>query len=518
MKLIRLVTDDNKAFFETKFNEEIVINPNSKIALSNASFENLLNEIIIDSDNDEIKFQIITGNNERSVSLSHNTYTGSISDTNNLLKNIQRKMNEALQFVDGEVGVSFRVTDNNINHPTKGKIAFHARRMDYQFHEIDYEFFGNASFSGALGEDRRALFQDEGNAFSDDSNKFLSIEHFSLGCAVARCKIRSLVDNSSADNGFRMWLTTKKVDELEDLDTIPIADTKIYLQVAPVDGGANSGTFRYKTSKNGAALVDSNKNVLSHAIEPGGDPSTEDDHADVDNDIVEIAQYGGKLRIIVYRDGEAAAEELANFDYDQVEDGRLYFGMSFQGDIANTSIESLKVSIDPFSAPVTNKLKATIQKDLMVGTGLPPAPPEPEVYDLEFRVNLPNRELREFLGFTEEEKSVRFDYSATILGDNLFLASVFNDSYIFELLNIDLESYDSLSNGKRNILKVIPAASSSNSNVVNYEASNQDFINIRNKFPLSLRNIKARILANDLTNIDVRGFSVVTLLLKDENE
>lgn len=516
MKLIRLVSDDNQAFFETKFNEEIIINPNSKIALSNASFENLLREIRIDNDNDKINFQILPGDNERNIILAHSTYTSSVNDTNNLLKNIQKEFNDALEFVDGEVGVSFRVTDNNINHPTKGKIAFHIRRMDYQFAEIDYLFLGSATFSGELGDDRRALFQDEGNAFDDDSNKFLSTEHFALGCAVARCKIRSLVDNSSADNGFRMWLSNKKVDELKDLDDIPLTDTKIYLQVAPVDGGANSDTFRYKTSKNGGALVDSSKNVLSHAIETGGDPSDEDDKANVNNDIVELAQYGGKLRVILYRNGETNREEIATFDYDQVEDGRLYFGMSFQGDISTTSVESLKVSIDPFSSPT--KTKATIQKDLIVGSGLPPKPPEPEVYDLQFRINLPNQELRQFLGFTEQEKKAHFDFSATILGDNLFLGSVFNDSYLFELLNIDLESFDSLSGGKRNILKVIPAGSSANSNIVNYEASNLDFINIRNKFPVSLRNIKARILNNDLTKIDVRGFSVITLLLKDETE
>jgi len=524
MKLIRITSDDPLALFETKFNEDIVIPPESQIALANASFDTVFKDVVIDANNDEVKFELAVGGaGQKTISLDHGTYSSSTADTNSMMSQLQNGFNTKLGFTSNEIGKSFRVSNSNVDHPTAGKVKIDMRTASPKVVEADFEFLGSASVNKTDTQTKRAYFQEEGNAFSDDSNKMLGVDHWPLGCCFARAKIRALVDNSSADNGFRMWLSDKPVHELKDQDDIALTDTKIYLQVAPVDGGGNSGTFRYKTSVNGATLVDSTKNVVSHAIKAGGDPDGNgaDDVAGTDNDVVEIRQVGGVISVVVYRDGEASAETLAtlNYDYSDTNNKRLFWGMSFQGDRTNTSIESLQVHFDPFAPPLppVQYTLAEIPEEPEFGATPTRKLQKSSVNTLE--VIIDSQELRDYLGFENRvNTSESSRASCSIFADYLFTANIFNDSFVFELLNIDLESYDSFSGGKRNILKVIPASAVDADSVVDYEANNLTFIDIRNKFPLTLRNIKARVLRNDLEPIVVRGLSVCTLLIRNKGE
>lgn len=521
MRLIRITTDDELGVFETKFNEDIVIEPESQIALSNASFDTVFKTLTIDASNDTIQYRIRKGNQFlKDVVLDHGIYTSSEEDSQNLMNQIQNRFNEALENTGGEIGTSFLVSNTDINHPTQGLVSFQVRRSSYALKEADYTLVNQIDISKSDGASRRAIFQNSGGTVNDDSMKLISINHFSLGCAIARCKIRALVDNSSTQNGFRMYLTQLEEDVMRTKDTVAVGDTEVYLQVAPIDGGANSGTFRYKTSVGGAALVDSNKNVLSHAIKAGGDPINDGagDVADANNDVVEFRQVGGQIKIVVYRNGESAEEVLAThtYNYETDTNKRLYFGLSVQGTKSHTSVESLRVNYDPFEN--TNKTyELEYGEDALEGVGLPPFQPQQRIAPTEFAIKFPTTDLRDFLGFVDRNITVDLVNEAIIQSKFLFTANLFNDSYLFELLNIDLESYDSFSNGKRNILKVIPSADTGHS-VIDYESSNLTFINIRNKFPLTLRNLKGRLLRNDLTPIVVRGLSVVTLLLRDKGE
>lgn len=525
MKLVRITTEDPNALFETKFNEDIVIEPDSQIALSNTSFDTVGKTIEIDAGNDAIEYQLSINSGisptAQTLKLTHGTYTSNSTDSNDVMSQIQNGLNTGMRFNGFEIGKSFRVVNSDVLNPTAGKLGIIMKTSSAKVVEADFEFLGDAEVSKNDGDSRRAWAQTEGNAFADDSNKILGVEHWPLGCCFARCKIRALVDNSSANNGFRMWLTDKTVHELRDVDDVLVSDTQLYLQVAPVDGGTNSGVFRYKTSKGGATLVDSTKNVLSHAIKAGGDPNNDGpgDVADPNNDIVEFRQVGGFLKVFVYRNGEAAAEELASIAYDYTATGakRLFWGISFQGDKSTTSVESLYVHFDPFAPPIPKEHVAEVEDDLVVGA----TPPRQRQFinASQFILTIPSFELRNYLGFANQVTRSPFElYTTRITSDALFASNLFNDSYVFELLNIDLESYDSLSGGKRNILKVIPAGATDANSVVDYEASNLTFIDVRNKFPLTLRNLKARILRNDLEPIVVRGLSVCTLLIRSKGE
>jgi len=97
-----------------------------------------------------------------------------------------------------------------------------------------------------------------------------------------------------------------------------------------------------------------------------------------------------------------------------------------------------------------------------------------------------------------------------------------SDSYVVELQNIALESFDAsvvvkssdTNRGKRrNILDVIPVNNSTG--IVEYAANEALYIDLKNAEPLTIANLDIRVLNKDLQPINTVGMSVITILFKD---
>jgi hypothetical protein len=58
MKLIRLTTTDDLGVFSNTFNEDIIIEPNSRIALHSLTTQVNTENIVIDAQNDDIVYGI----------------------------------------------------------------------------------------------------------------------------------------------------------------------------------------------------------------------------------------------------------------------------------------------------------------------------------------------------------------------------------------------------------------------------------------------------------------------------
>jgi hypothetical protein len=79
-------------------------------------------------------------------------------------------------------------------------------------------------------------------------------------------------------------------------------------------------------------------------------------------------------------------------------------------------------------------------------------------------------------------------------------------------MNLTVESYDTLSKQRSNIIHVVV-----NPNIteekVSYIAPYPLYVSLKNQNPITLRNIKARILNEDLSQVSLSGFSMITLLI-----
>ena len=105
VKLIRLKSQQDKLLFNNNIQSDLIIKPNSKIALQNVSFEKAVDTIIINATNDKITFDNDSFSAE--IRLFHDTYTN--SNINALLGDIQIKLDSSLALNEWNLGKEFDV-------------------------------------------------------------------------------------------------------------------------------------------------------------------------------------------------------------------------------------------------------------------------------------------------------------------------------------------------------------------------------------------------------------------------
>ena len=96
MRLIRLTTEDDNGQFDCTFNEDIVLKPNSKLALSNLSIKRNSPSVTVDARNNQLEYSI-GGNDEVAELTSGKTYDK--TNYQALLSDVTLQMNSQL---DGE--------------------------------------------------------------------------------------------------------------------------------------------------------------------------------------------------------------------------------------------------------------------------------------------------------------------------------------------------------------------------------------------------------------------------------
>jgi hypothetical protein len=84
---------------------------------------------------------------------------------------------------------------------------------------------------------------------------------------------------------------------------------------------------------------------------------------------------------------------------------------------------------------------------------------------------------------------------------------------MIELRNIQVDSYNSDTGQRQNIIAVIPQQTAGVKGIIEYEPNNLYFIDILQE--TLIRNFTARILRIDGSRPKLSGISVLTLLIKD---
>lgn len=135
---------------------------------------------------------------------------------------------------------------------------------------------------------------------------------------------------------------------------------------------------------------------------------------------------------------------------------------------------------------------------------------QPSIHTLAFSsMTLPN-----FLGYRLQTYSTAAINPARFKADAMFDITDTADSFVVELLSLELDSYNSVgvSGGRRSILATVPKTEGVDGTIV-YEVNYPTFIDIRNKNPVAIRNIRARILKSDMSSMIISGTATMTLLL-----
>ncbi len=501
MKLIRLTTTTTDGLFDNTFNQDIKINPNSKIALQNIITEVKEGKIVIDGNNDTIYFQTESGE-QREANLTHTTYGK--NDYTSLLEDIENSFRRKLKLSGNDLGYGI---DTFISK-YKAEINFYKPEF---FNWTDTFWGATSNVSDASG----IISCPSGAPTTTTTNKYYCVYPLVQGCGVFRVRIGHLVDNGSGleQNGFAVGLSVVSYRDWENKASMTNLERT------------------YEISCNRPAENYEFRTVGDDPADAGFTPEKVADTTKSENDIIEFSTEEGALVGRVYQDTGGVQEVFRDDEYGNDEERMIgtmeinayqtvYPYLIIFGDADDVEIDEIKQTIQ--ETALSSDIKSSIVKNENSALLTHGNPPPAIVYDTN-AVNSINFvgsiDLPEYLGFKKTYYEI-IGEDPTYQGELTYQSALLNYSLVIESLNIPLESYENMKNGRMNTLCVIPDEYDSHklTNLTSYEPNTLNFININNIEPLILRNIRMRILNVALEAVKTKGTSVLTLLVKDENE
>ena len=513
MKLIRLTTQDENCHFSSTFDQDIIVKPDSKIALQTLSMERVLGELAIDGNNDKITYTVRGDANSKDVFLAHtgtNPYTN--SNIGLFMTDVTDKMNAALTSAGKEIGHQFNVSKN-----TSG--MFHIECSQSDITNRVTELAANAPKRTVLGTPGTPVLTNTaagiwnkptGVTVAND-NTYMSYlnDPLTKGSAIFRAQIWKQVDvlGASGTDGAIIGVTTiniaDKVNAGNDLDDIDI-DYGIYFP-SLYDGG-NPGNPKSEYQKIEAGIFTA---APATEVEYVGDNDT-------DNDVMEIKIAEGKITGQIWSNTGGATPDLV-FEEDYVP-GTSYYPFIIirgSGGTAGTRLNNIKITTDPYLDPPT-----ALHGDYHTYQLGAPQPPRGTSAQTNGYIQFESTDLADALGYETRripeagfQLSRHFDFA----GSFTFALHNLADSFLIQMMSMELESYDDYDKdghggGAKNILAVVPADAS---DAVVYEPNNLIWIDLH---PFTLRNIHARIVKSDYSTITTRGLTSMTILVKDKGE
>jgi len=489
MKLLRLTTTDENAIFDNNYNANIVIQPKSQIALKSLSIETTIADIVINSANDTLQFQVSETQGTLTTQLTHNTYSNITYPS--LFADMNKKLNSKLNPLTpnppnpfgSNIGMEIDTVVEN-----KGPVSIRFRQgiLQENINKIVLDK-GAVAVSKTGSTKNTRIFKSSGTPSGNNCYMY-DPTPIARGGGVLRFKVDNI--GTSTDN-FILGLTTVNPDTLAAGTVFDINNINYGIK-------CNQRTVAY------SKIVGGTITATSQIPSWYGIGNTNNDSI-----VLEISE--GKVVGSVY-DG-SGQQQLLSEDY--VYPTNLYPILIFLGDGTHTSARLYRFTHSPYhNEPLLTEFEEEGQELL---TDPPRQSKKESLHYFQFE----GQSLASFLGFdntrtpqTGFEKVKTGDFK--VVAPNNFRPNNISDAFVVEMLNLPLDSYDGLVSERRNILSVIPESDAQG--VVIYDAKELVFIDIDNAEPFTLRNLRARVLNNDLSEIEMRGLASLVVLIKDPRE
>jgi len=479
MRLVRITTENNNCFFESVFNSDLIIKPYSKIALS--SFTTQLDNLnmVIDSQNNEISYSCDGAGNIKTLTLPNGVYTS--STVQDFWIEVTRLFNQSMAY-----------TKNQINRQwfcgiESGRATFKlltGTRVAPQSVVSTGLYVTKNLIPAGQGQGRMQR-SDTIAPVGYDAYLYIKSPN-NKGASSLRATF--FKENSPNETGFILGYTSKNPTSL----TININPAE-YLYAIRYTQFTYPVPVPYKYIVNGVET--------SSTINPE------------EGDILSIDIFGGFLYLKIYRSTTNDVYTLFYTSYNHQTD--LFPLLTFVG--VGTVINAIQFTSDPYYN-ITNS--HTGPENLEASTNNNLVPISTKLVDTQCFIQFNNPDLATVLGYNKSRIPISGFQSIAepdFIADKPFALRDFSESYVIELLNIKLNSMDSLSHGERSILYIIPQLSAIKEHVV-YQAPQLIFLNINNTYDLNLREIKARVLKDDLSSFRCYGLSEIVMIIKEKDE
>jgi len=516
MSYLNFTTNSKIGLFENNFNEDYVIEKDSKIGLVNLKFE-AIETVFDDSQEDEknvITYSLYTGH-KKNVVISRFT-ADNMDGIQFLLDAIEFQLNESLSFENKQIGMQWSINEgHNVNNEDKINIHYSIFPYDkinennFKFEKVTYTAANDTIVSAGTSN----------NFELNNSFRMFSSHNFIRGCGCLRVRIDKF-DVTNINNEKRGF-TIALVKSNPNTWGVKIPDSDI---VAGIQLMHNNSTYKYydNGTHNSSAL-----NPLN--VANGG----------LNNDIVEINISDGKINLVVYQAGGISTtihtNFLGNFNITEKAEFILYPVIFLSGSATEVILSQPRIHLDPFEMVTFYDSP----KDDSTGFGTV-SPPVPNLNTdcvttntLEFRyfsgsnqliesnytsirqTNPDNVfvDLRRFLGFGNEKLTRTGNNVCNFLGNKTFRPNFFSKIYYLECQNLELDTYTAIGGGKKNILLPIPLHNRFENHFMLYEPNNMYMVKLKNINKIPLRSFRFRLLDENLKPVNVAGRSDLTIVI-----
>lgn len=490
MKLLRLTTNDNNAVFNNTINEDIKIEPGSRIALKNFTCKINPSKFFIDSTNNKIRFSADGATKIKEFRLTPGTLD--INTYPQYLIELQDGLNSRLEYVDNS-GVLQR------DRGMQSRVDVIDEKVEIELRKGQEERANDSGKYHTFNVANTAAYLLNRISGRGDLGSF---SWWELPIAKGSGRFGMRLANLSAAGGTE-GVYIGLVRQLPTSSTTTFNLNDMVIGIYAERAGAD-----YKLVINGVETTSS------------GDTVNIIGNNNTNNDFLEIQISEGKLFSVIKQfDGSNFKEIPLNpgLAYNNRDD--LFPVVVFKGN--NTTdrcrIGDPRIIVDPFKFPVLNSPDPG-----SLGSTIPSyTPTSPTQVFFEFD----DSELARFLGF-QNNRQPGTGFSSTDVNrpflfksTNQFAPSDLSESYLIELLNIKINSFDALINQRSNTLcTVVSDISNISNNLISYEAPFPVFIDVNNETTINLRNIRARILKEDRGQIVINGFAQMTLLITSPSD
>jgi hypothetical protein len=476
VKLIRLKSDQDKLYFNNNIQSDLVLEPNSKIALQNISFKKTVENITVDSTNKKIVYD--NGDGDTTINLTESTYDN--TDFEVFLSDMKNKLNQSLNSTNrSDIGTEFNVKINSSN-----KMVVETQ-YSLQINPTNRFTTVNVDKS-----DPTAIFKNGGGSAWDaniSSNSLLAFDGKN-GCGIFRAQIGFL---GAAGFGFYIGLSETEPQDMAG------------------DFSPNNCQFVINAEHSGTVyrFVDPGNTTLTNStLTPETVTQT-----DPDNDILAIEASEGKIELKIYNASNPAGIILPGTVPREYLGGKplypiigIYNNDCHIKDIDYTYFKDIS---DSLSTEIDNK---HVQ---LVGTTLTPPSQYsgPQLKSFNFETAAFARSLGYTFRFYDDIVS-----TMNFIADNSVRFFDDTECYLVEALNLQFKSYDG-SKGqekRRNLLAVIQNIRDRTAPDVLFDSNSVIYIDINNAHPLPLRNLQFRILDSDEGEVAVDGSSNMTILIE----
>ena len=528
MRIIRLTTTDSEAVFDNSFDSTLLIKPQSQLALKSCVFETQLRQIEVDSENNKIDFQVITGDTQ-SFTIDNSSYNA--NNYNLLFEDMMKKANAVLTRtkqvnIGREVFYGIEKEDAEsgffVQQYYQGELlSGSGGRGAYPPYPIGEPGLNLTSGTIAVersgGVNNIGLFKSAQNtagpvAFGDC---FMYADRYiSRGVGIVQSRISKMDMTVGIEQGV-FGLTTVNPNTFTAANPPTLSDIAYGVVITNTTAADGTGGAPYESVVAGVRTP-SAVNVRYY-----GNGSN-------NNDYIVWGISEGKVFVEIRQVDAAGTNpveiEILSQDYTWADKLYPIWIPTTSGKRGGVNNDFIWTKLFYTTSPREKKVKPPNVESVEEITDLGANPhPSPSRALQDCFMEFEGTTLSRFLGYdfprspSTPGSTVRVPGgSFEVVADNHFRPTALSDAFIVELLNLQVDSYDGLAESRKPYLAVVPRSDADGS--VIYDTTFPVFVDMNNADELNLRNIKARLLNSDGSGVKMEGLGTLVILVKEKNE